>query len=459
VVVGSEHRERVSAVLGDLDLSNPERRVVEKLDRGAAAGGRPTLDDELDHASSLPPSMLQPPRSLDPMTYLFTSGTTGLPKAAVVTNQRFLMVGTAFSRIAHEARPDDVIYSALPLYHGTAQWAGWAACLHSGAALALRRRFSATRFWDDVRRFGATRFVYIGELCRYLLHQPPAPGERDHAIQIAVGNGLRPDVWTPFQERFGIPLIREFYGATEGNAPLMNLEGKPGMVGVLRPGQAIVRCDPTTGQLLRNRRGRAERVGEGETGLLIGRINLLAKFDGYLDEQATQKKILRDVFRKGDAWFDSGDLLTLHEDRWVSFADRVGDTFRFKGENVSTTEVGHILNAAPGVLESNVYGVEVPGLEGRAGMAALRTRDGFDLERFAEHVTQQLPQYARPQFLRLEGEIATTSTLKHTKVDYRAEGWDPAKVQGPLFALQGERYVPLDAELRRRIETGELTLR
>jgi len=200
-------------------------------------------------------------------------------------------------------------------------------------------------------------------------------------------------------------------------------------------------------------------VNEGQAGLLIGRISPLAKFDGYLDDKATQKKILRNVFRNNDAWFDSGDLLTLHEDGWVSFADRVGDTFRYKGENVSTTEVAHVLNAAQGVLESNVYGVEVPGVEGRVGMAALRTTDGFDLERFALHVEKELPSYARPQFVRLETEIATTATFKHTKVDYKSEGWDPHKVQAPIYVLEGGRYVRLDPDLRGRIARGDFDVR
>jgi acyl-CoA synthetase (AMP-forming)/AMP-acid ligase II len=459
VVVGSEHLERLEAVIDELGLADVERRVLVKLDRDAAATARPTLDAELAAASAPLAGPNRRRHALDPMSYLFTSGTTGLPKAAIITNQRFLMVASAFSRIAHEAGPDDVIYSALPLYHGTAQWAGWAASLHSGAAFAFRRRFSASRFWDDVRGFGATRFVYIGELCRYLAHQPVVAGEAEHGVQIAVGNGLRPDVWEGFQTRFRIPLIREFYGATEGNAPLMNLDGKAGMVGVLRPGQAIVRCDPTTGELVRNARGRAERVKEGEAGLLIGRISPIAKFDGYLDDKSTQKKILRNVFGNNDAWFDSGDLLTLHEDGWVSFADRVGDTFRYKGENVSTTEVAHVLNAAQGVLESNVYGVEVPGVEGRVGMAALRTTDGFDLERFAIHVEKELPSYARPQFVRLENEIATTATFKHTKVDYKSEGWDPGKVQAPIYVLERGSYVRLDPDRRGRIARGEFDLR
>jgi acyl-CoA synthetase (AMP-forming)/AMP-acid ligase II len=253
--------------------------------------------------------------------------------------------------------------------------------------------------------------------------------------------------------------MREFYGATEGNAPLVNLEGRPGMVGTLRIGQALVRCDLETGEVKRNTRGFCERVEEGETGLLIGRINPISRFDGYLDERDTRKKTLHDVFRRGDQYFNSGDLLTLHADSWVSFADRVGDTFRFKGENVSTNEVAEVLNTAPGVLESSVYGVGVPNVEGRAGMACLCTDASFEIEQFAEHVSDHLAGYQRPQFIRLDPELRTTGTLKHQKGEYRAEGFDPARIDGPLYIWNGARYVPLDGELYQRLVSGALQLR
>ncbi|MCA9771719.1 MAG: AMP-binding protein, partial [Myxococcales bacterium] len=383
---------------------------------------------------------------------------TGLPKAAIVTNQRMMAAAHAFGKVMVEGRPGDVIYVSLPLYHSSAMYIGWGSALSTGAAVALRRKFSAHNFWRDVRHFDATAFLYIGELCRYLLNTPPVEGEASHRLRVGVGNGLRPDIWRAFQERFNVPLIREFYGATEGNAPVMNFQGRPGMVGRKRRGQILVKCDPATGDVKRNAQGLCDEIGPGEVGLLLGRISRVMKFDGYVDQQATQKKVLKDVLKKGDEYFNSGDLIQLHPDGWLSFADRVGDTFRWKGENVSTNEVAEILNGAPGVLESNVYGVHVPHTEGRAGMAALTTGEGFDLERFAAFVAEKLPGYMRPQFVRIlgDGAMRITGTFKHQKVDYRKEGFDPATVADALYVFQDGAYAPIDAALHAKIASGEV---
>lgn len=452
VVVGSEHLGAFAPVEDALTTSP---RVLVHHDGEHEAPGRRVVNDEVRKCAWYRVERGRS-RTSDPMCYIFTSGTTGLPKPAVITNQRYQMAMTVFSRIAHQATPDDVIYVALPLYHANAQWAGWGACLHSGATLALRRRFSATQFWDDVNRFGATRFVYIGELCRYLLNQPPHPGERTHRLVSGTGNGLRADVWSRFVERFGVSLIREFYGSTEGNAPIFNLDGRPGMVGVKRFGQAVIRSNPTTGEPIRDAHGRCAEVEAGETGLFIGRINAVTRFDGYVDARETQKKVLTDVFKAGDTWFNTGDLMTLHEDGWLSFADRVGDTFRWRGENVSTSEVAEVLNGAPGVLESNVYGVLVPGQEGRVGMASIITSGDLDLDAFAGFVSGALPSFQRPAFLRLTSQMKTTGTFKHVKGDYRDEGYDPAKVADPLYYLDGDRYVPIDASLYARLASGDI---
>jgi acyl-CoA synthetase (AMP-forming)/AMP-acid ligase II len=288
----------------------------------------------------------------------------------------------------------------------------WCAALITGAGIALGRKFSVSGFWQDVTRHRATSFLYIGELCRYLLNRPPQPGERDHCLRVAVGNGMGSDIWQEFQERFDVPVIREFYGATEGIAVTLNLEGRPGMIGRLSPGQLVVRCDLSTGEIRRDAKGRCQNVRPGEVGLLLGRIQKLLPFDGYVERKATSKKILLDVLKPGDRYFDTGDLVHLHEDRWLSFADRAGDTFRWKGENVSTNEVEVILDDAPGVLEANVYGVKLPTADGRAGMAAIRADETFDLEGFADHVRDNLAKYQRPLFLRLlRGEMRATSTF------------------------------------------------
>jgi acyl-CoA synthetase (AMP-forming)/AMP-acid ligase II len=270
---------------------------------------------------------------------------------------------------------------------------------------------------------------------------------------------MAPAIWEPFQERFGIPAIREFYGATEGVTAIMNLSGRARMVGRMTIGQALVRCDPATGEFFRNDRGFCERVNAGDAGLLLSRVSPLLDFDGYVDREATEKRIVRGVFKPGDCYFNTGDLLQLHEGRWMSFADRVGDTFRWKGENVSTAEVSGILGDAAGVLEANVYGVRVPGAEGRAGMAALAVGEDFDCDVFTEFVVAKLPRYQRPRFLRLLGSgMRTTGTFKQQKVGYREEGFDPRRIEDTLFLLDGDRYVPIDEGLHAQIESGDVVV-
>lgn len=461
VLAGAEHVSALQSVKEKLGLALPSRDLWVVLDDDARAPAElvRVIDAELAASADTEPSPARPVRTLDASCYVYTSGTTGLPKAAIITNQRFLLASCAFGRSVHEAGPGDVIYVTLPLYHSSAQWVGWGSCMATGATMALRRRFSASRFWEDVREFRATRFLYIGELCRYLLNQPPRSDDRDHNLRLGVGNGLRPELWAPFQERFAVPLMREFYGATEGNAPIINLEGRRGMVGRLRRRQVVVRCDLATGEVLRNRHGFCEEAERGESGLLLGRIGGIAKFDGYVSQEATRAKILRDVFKRGDEYFNSGDLLTVHEDGWVSFADRVGDTFRWKGENVSTHEVEQVLNRAPGVLDSNVYGVGVPGTEGRVGMAGVTVAESFDLETLARHVVEHLAAYQRPYFLRLQQGMRVTATLKHQKVGYRNEGYDPNGTTDPLYFLADGAYVPLDVELFGRLQRGDIAPR
>jgi acyl-CoA synthetase (AMP-forming)/AMP-acid ligase II len=463
IVAGSEHATTLINALdeepGDPRLPRPRDLWLVRDDQpgaGDADSGR-TIDGELAAASTREQGNGHVPRNTDTFCYIYTSGTTGPPKAAIIRNQRMTGAMVLFGRVMHECGPGDIIYVPLPLYHSSAMFAGWGAALATGAAIALRRKFSASAFFADVREFRATSFLYIGELCRYLLNTPPQPGERDHRLRLGVGNGLRPDIWDAFQKRFGVPLIREFYGATEGNAPTVNLEGRPGMVGRLGRGQALLRCDPATGQLVRTGNGFCLRARPGEVGLMVGRISAAARFDGYADRAATESKILRGVFKASDRYFDSGDLLQLHEDRWLSFADRLGDTFRWKGENVSTNEVGEILNGAAGVLESNVYGVRVAGADGRAGMAALAVDGGFDLDAFTRFVGKSLARYQRPLFLRLlQGGMRITGTFTHQKVDYREEAFDPGRVSDPLYVLVGGRYLPIDANVHRRLEAGEL---
>jgi fatty-acyl-CoA synthase len=345
------------------------------------------------------------------------------------------------------------------------------AVLASGASLALRRRFSASAFWDDVREFDATHFQYIGEFCRYLLSQPPRPNDREHRIRAIIGNGLRADVWAPFQERFGIPRIVEFYGATEGNVPIVNFENKVGSVGRY-PFKALsnarlVRYDVEADAPVRDARGLCVECSPGEAGELVGRIpersdDPRGRFEGYTSKEATDRKVLRDVFKPGDAWFRTGDLLRQDAQGFFYFVDRIGDTFRWKGENVSTQEVAEALSSLSELVLANVYGVRVEGHDGRAGMAALLLAPGevFDGSRFYAHVDSVLPRYAAPLFVRLLSDVEMTGTLKLRKVNLQEEGFDPGRVPDPLFFRDdaARAYVALTPDVARAIASGERKL-
>jgi len=458
VLAGAEVVGPLLRALPELD-GDGDRLWVQAETAAADAHGQRVINDDLDPKVAWEAAALHQPRNSEVFCYIYTSGTTGLPKAAVITNQRMLAASTLFGEVMIESGPGECTYVSLPLYHSSAMYIGFGAALAMGGSIALARKFSASRFWKDVVDHEATAILYIGELCRYLLNQPPSEYEERHRVKVAVGNGLRPDIWVPFQERFDVPMVREFYGATEGNAPVLNFEGRPGMVGRLRRGQVIVRCDQATGDIIRNDDGFCDEVQPGEIGLMLGKINAMMKFDGYVDKRASEKKIERNVFEPGDRYFNTGDLIQLHPNGWLSFADRIGDTFRWKGENVSTNEVAEMLNGAAGVLEANVYGVKIPHADGRAGMAALATDAEFDIDAFARFVVDKLPKYQRPYFVRMlpAEAMRTTSTLKHQKVDYRREGFDPEVIDDPMYFLDGDRYVPVDIALYAMIASGEIS--
>lgn len=460
VLAGEEHAQNLEAVADELPVARESVMFWRERPDAATPAFGPHFDQLFAKASSADPGRLSTLRTADPMLYMYTSGTTGLPKAAVIKNQRYLRAGIGFGRIVTELQPDDVTYITVPLYHATGSVAALGSAITTGSAVALRRKFSASQFWEDVNKYGVTCFPYIGELCRYLLTSPPHPLERRHRIRVMMGAGMRPDVWTPFVRRFGIPSVKEFYASTEGNVAIVNLDERPGMLGRLMPGQEVVKVDPATEEIARDDKGRLVRCQVGEQGMLIGKIDTLNRFDGYLDSKKTSEKVLANAFGDGHAYFNTGDLVTLHTDRFVAFADRLGDTFRWKGENVSTTEVSMLLNECEGVVETNVYGVEVPHTDGRAGMVSLVANDAFDLGRFASHVVSRLPKYARPVFVRVQRELQLTGSFKYVKTDLKKDGFDPSKINEPLYyfdpASQG--YLPLDANVYARIMTGSIQL-
>jgi fatty-acyl-CoA synthase len=397
----------------------------------------------------------RPPSGNDRALLIYTSGTTGMPKAAVISHHR-LMTWTHWFAGMMDTRPDDRMYNCLPMYHSIGGVVATGALLVNGGSVVIRESFSASQFWPDLVRWECTLFQYIGELCRYLVNSPPHPAETSHRIRMCCGNGLRADVWPRFKERFRIPNILEFYAATEGNVSLFNLEDRPGSLGRVpsflshRFPIALIRVDADSNTPLRDAHGFCVRCAPGETGEALGRIAAPGaksggRFEGYTDPTATERKILRNVFAEGDAWFRTGDLMRQDDKGFFYFVDRIGDTFRWKGENVATMEVAEAIAAFPGVTDASVYGVAVPGADGRAGMAAIAVDAGFDLAGLHAHLVERLPGYARPLFLRLCPALETTGTFKHKKSDLVRQGFDPACVNDPVYYNDGRAFVPLDA--------------
>jgi acyl-CoA synthetase (AMP-forming)/AMP-acid ligase II len=395
-----------------------------------------------------------------PLFYILTSGTTGMPKASVMTHRRWLRSMAGMGQLGLRLQPSDVLYCALPLYHNNALTVSWSATMAVGAALALDRKFSASRFWDRARHYQATAFTYIGELCRYLLAQPPSPGDRGHGVVACIGNGLRPDIWKAFKERFGLERICEFYGASEGNMVFVNAFNVDETAGYCPYAFKVVECDPDTAQPRRDRRGRVVEVPRGGVGLLVTEVTDGAPFDGYTDARAGEAKLIRDAFARGDCWFNTGDLVRDQGWRHIQFVDRIGDTFRWKGENVATTEVEAALRGAPGIDDCAVYGVSVPHADGRAGCAAIHRAGALDGAALAAHLAAQVPAYAMPVFLREVDSIETTATFKTRKHVLRDEGVDPTRVQDPLFILldRARGYEPLTPAIWSQIEQGALRL-
>ena len=394
--------------------------------------------------------------------YIFTSGTTGLPKAAVQLHRKILTAGQVMGKIGFRLKPTDRLYLCLPIYHITGLGPGFCGFISAGASIFLRRNFSASNFWPEVQRYQTNSFIYVGELCRYLINQPQTPEERDNPLEKMLGNGLRPDVWDKFKERFGIQRISEIYGSSEGNVAFLNLLNKDKTIGATTTKVALVKYDLETDEIIRDSQGRCIEVPFGEPGLLLGEIGPRTEFDGYTNPQATAKKLVTGVLKEGDRWFNTGDMVRQIDVGFAlglkhfQFVDRVGDTFRWRAENVSTNEVAEVLNTHPQINMANVYGVEVPGIEGRAGMVAFELEQGQDLDVDAfEALTEaQLPSYAQPVFIRVMRSVATTSTFKLLKTDLREQAYHPDQVNGDTLYVRkprGTGYELLDTEFYQQI--------
>ena len=466
IIVAAELVEPLMGALSHL-VSKPTVWV-----HGPLHGQFPRIDRDLEHYSGQ--RLLDAERRRmtidDRALYIYTSGTTGLPKAATVSHARLMQWSYWFAGMM-DTRPTDRMYNCLPLYHSVGGVLATGAVLVGGGSVIIRERFSARRFWDDLLRWDCTLFQYIGELCRYLLHTEPHPRETEHALRMCCGNGLRPDVWSDFKTRFRIPHIFEFYAATEGNVSLFNIEGKPGAIGRIPPFLAhrfsatLVKFDVEQAEPVRNELGFCVPCAPGEIGeavgqLLFDRSNIGGRFDGYTSVEATEKKILRNVFKTGDAWFRTGDLMRRDEKGYFYFVDRIGDTFRWKGENVATSEVAEAICAFPGITEAIVYGVAIPGADGRAGMVTIVTDVQLDLAAFRTHLIARLPEYARPLFVRVRAQLEVTATFKYTKNAFVRLGYDPSATSDVIYFNDPERsaFVRLDRALYDRIEAGRIRL-
>jgi fatty-acyl-CoA synthase len=425
------------------------------------------IDREVENFSGAPltPTEQRDVTIADRALHIYTSGTTGLPKAANVSHYRVMQWSLWFAGLMNTG-PDDRMYDCLPMYHSVGGVVATGALLTRGGSVVIREKFSATDFWSDITRWDCTLFQYIGELCRYLLNTEPPPR---HRLRLACGNGLRADVWEKFQKKFQIPRILEFYAATEANFSLYNVEGKAGAIGRIPPflkhrfPLALVKFDHALGEPPREGNGRCIRCAAGETGEALGRIQNgngegAAAFEGYTDGVETERKILRDVFEPGDAWFRTGDLMKQDANGFFYFVDRTGDTFRWKGENVSASEVAAALTEFPGITEAVVYGVAVPGTEGAAGMAAITTEGALDLEGLRTHLASRLPAYAQPLFLRIQESVTVTSTFKHHRSALIREGFDPATTSDPIYLDDPPKgsYVRLNQDHLKKIRSGAI---
>ncbi|XP_052792849.1 long-chain fatty acid transport protein 6-like isoform X2 [Mya arenaria] len=419
-----------------------------------------SLDSQLEAASTapVPPSVRASIGPNHPSVYIFTSGTTGLPKAAVVPSKR-LLISSILSK-AVGVCSDDVIYVTMPLFHSSALIVGFFQCMWAGATCVLRKRFSRSQFFPDCRRYGVTVIIYIGEMCRYLLTNDKSADDTNHKVRVAIGNGLRQDIFSEFRTRFKIKHIAEIYGPTEGNVGYLNVLNKDGSIGRASPlltklfPVSFCKWDVENECLVRNSHGLCVPADIDEPGLCLGKITPKSEFDGYQGrKELTESKIVRDVLVKGDSYFNTGDLMRRDRLYFLYFCDRIGDTYRWKGENVSTTEVSNFLSLLDFVTDACVYGVHIPGYEGRAGMATLALNrpwsadtEAESLQAILEHCERTLPGYAKPLFLRVaRDDLEMTQTVKQTKITLKKQAYDPGVIDDPLFYLDKlqKSYLPL----------------
>ncbi|KAI1716519.1 AMP-binding enzyme domain-containing protein [Ditylenchus destructor] len=457
-------------LLKALDLPNTRRQPIFLVD-GNTESEHEALNHFLADASISEPLPVEGLDFQSILCYIYTSGTTGNPKAAIIKHYRYALMSTA-TRCAFGICPTDRIYITMPMYHSAAGILGIGQVVITGITAVIRTKFSASNFWKDSIRFECTISQYIGEICRYLLAQKHSPEETQHQIRLMYGNGLRPEIWGKFVQRFNIELIGELYGSTEGNSNILNLDNHEGACGFMPIYPYInelypirlIKVDPETGEIVRNSDGLCVMCKPGDTGEMVGMIkdkDPLLRFEGYVNQEESKKKIIHDVTKKGDCVFTSGDILYWDKLGYLYFKDRRGDTYRWRGENVSTTEVEGVIQPIMSIVDATAYGVEIPGKEGRAGMLAVALADDIDLEEtvrlISSRLRDNLASYAIPVFLRICNEVDKTGTHKLKKAALQKDGYELRNCgEDPLYFwdTKEKQYGQMTAAIQSDIDTG-----
>lgn len=466
IIAGEEVQNAILDIRQDLNVNKDHLYWFADQDTQLDTGKVPSYFHNLATLITQYPSFNPPTTHQvygeDGLFYIYTSGTTGLPKAVVFRNSRWMLAYGTYGHVL-DLHHDDVMYATLPLYHATGLVVCWCGVIAGQATLAIRRKFSKSEFWADVRKFDATAIGYVGELCRYLVDAPASAQDRQHRVTKMIGNGMRPNIWHEFKARFGIEEVMELYASSEGNIGFSNIFNFDNTVGFSPIPYAVIAFDKEKNQPIRDQKGFCRKVKKGESGLLIGKITARSPFDGYTDAEKNKDVIMQDVLKSGDRYFNTGDLVRDIGFRHAQFVDRLGDTFRWKGENVSTTQVENIVSDYPKISEAVVYGVEIPNTNGRAGMAAITLKENHklsdeDLSHMCSSFKQELPAYAIPVFLRIQTTVETTGTFKYPKNKLKEQGFDPEKCnQEILYVLlpSEKQYSTLTPEIYQNIEQGK----
>ncbi len=456
IIIGAELIDAFEAIKLKLGIESKKLFFLEDQELDNCPSDYINLSTILIDADPYDPSSTKDIRTKEQFAYIFTSGTTGLPKAAIQTHKKWLRAMNWFGNINAGFTSDDIIYVSIPFYHANALIIGWSSAFANGSAIAMRRKFSVKEFWSDIRKFDATAFIYIGEICRYLMNMPEHKDDKNNKVRAIIGNGMRPEIWQDFKDRFDIQNIYEFYSASDSNLIFTNSLNIDCSVGWCPADFAIVKYDVDEDAPFRNKHGFMEKVKVGETGLLISKITDFYTFDGYANSKFNDKRIFTNVFTKGDQWLNSGDLMRDIGFKHTQFVDRVGDTFRWKGENVSTAEVESVLNTLGFVESCAVYGVQIPNTDGRAGMAAIVSNQEIDLELLHDTLKEKLPVFAVPVFIRHCTSIEITHTQKVKKSKLKKEGIDFNLIQDKVYAKlhPNKCYCELDEPTHKEIITG-----